>query len=294
MNHYINYQEQILVLAEELNLQEPVKKILKDLCGKLPWEQLKTYIIQLTDPNRAENAREQLLLDLGAYDNGDHMAELAVMLAAAIHTREGYRAMDIPDRIYLDTMGCFRRFLEETRRNRGEWKFDRGFWTWRQTSCRLFRLGELEFEYTECYWDGIPKVLQKDMLISVHIPSDAKLTKANLSQSYQDMDAFYKAYENAVCYNGKPKTVVCHTWLLSPNLLPFLKAGSHIRNFAQDYEILETDADNSGCLEWLFEGKRDLNTLPEHTGLQKEVKKYFLQDGSIGQGLGRLKKPCEF
>jgi hypothetical protein len=88
--------------------------------------------------------------------------------------------------------------------------------------------------------------------------------------------------------------VACHTWLLSPSLLQFLKQESHIRNFASDYEIIEKDNDNSGCLEWLFEGKTKLNTLPENTGLQKEVKEYLLQGGVIGHGLGRLKNPCLF
>lgn len=292
--NYENYEEQVLSLAEELNLQEPVKKILKECCAKLPWKLLKEHIVQLTDPHHAENARIQLTEDIQIYNGENNMAELAVMLAAATHTRERYHAMHISDRIYLDTMGCFRRFLNETKRNTGEWKFDRGFWTWRQTACCLFRLGELEFEYTKCYWNGISEASQEDMLISVHIPSDAKLTKANLSQSYNDMDEFYRKHGSAICYNGNPKTVVCHTWLLSPSLLDFLREDSHIRNFARNYEILETDTDNSGCLEWLFEGKKDFNTLPENTSLQKEVKKYLLQGGMIGHGLGRLKKPCEF
>lgn len=292
--NYENYQEQVLSLAEELNLQDPVKELLKECCAKLPWEQLGEGIIKLTAPDHAENARVQLLIDLAAYDSGNHMAELAVMLAAATHTRERYRAMNISDQIYLDTMGCFPRFLNETYQNTGEWKFDRGFWTWRQTAGYLFRLGELEFEYTKCFWNEIPYVSDGEMLISVHIPSDAKLTKENLINTYNKMEEFYREYANAICYYGNPNAVVCHTWLLSPSLLQFLKQESHIRNFASDYEILQKDYDNSGCLEWLFQGKTDLNALPENTGLQKKVKEYLLQGGVIGHGLGRLKKTCEF
>lgn len=285
-----NYQEQVLFLAEELNLQDPVKKMLKKCCTQLPWTFLKENIVQLTDIRYAENAQIQLAKELKAYDCENGIAELAVMLAAASHTRKHYRAMNISDQIYLDTMGCFRRFLDETKNNTGDWKFDRAFWTWRQTAGCLFRLGTLEFEYTKCYQDTIPNVSKNDMLISVHIPSDAKLTKENLSHSYNEMNQFYWRNENAVCYNGNPKAVVCHTWLLSPNLLKFLREDSNIRSFAADYEILETDADNSGCLEWLFQGMTDLETLPENTSLQKEVKKYLLQGGFIGHGLGRLKR----
>ena len=289
MNHE-HYHKQVLLLAEELSLQYPVKELLKNCCARLPWEYLKEKIVQLTDIRYAENAQIQLAEELKAYHGKDGMAELAVMLAAAIHTREKYRDMKISDQIYLDTMGCFRRFLDETKKNTGDWKFDRAFWTWRQTAGCLFRLGTLEFEYTKCFWDAIPNVSKNDMLISVHIPSDASLTKENLSFSYHEMKHFFWQNEDAVCYNGIPKAVVCHTWLLSPNLLKFLKEDSNIRLFAADYEILQTDADNSGCLEWLFEGMTDIKTLPEKTALQKEVKKHFLQGGIIGQGLGWLKK----
>lgn len=290
--NYENYEEQVLFLAEELHIQEPVRQILKKYCKMLPWKLLHENIVKLTQPCHAENARIQLVELLQDYDNENGMAELAVMLAAALHTRKRYKAIGISDGIYLDTMGCFRRFLAETQNNTRDWKFDRGFWTWRQTACCLFRLGTLEFEYTECFHDGVPRVDKEDMLISVHIPSDAKMTKENLSGSYREMEEFYKRYGNAICHKGNPKAVICHTWLLSPGLLQFLGKDSHIRNFAEDYEIFDTDGDNNGCLEWLFEGKKDLKALPENTGLQKEVKKYLLQGGIIGQGFGRLKNPC--
>ncbi len=75
------------------------------------------------------------------------MAQLAAALAGACRTRRAYRERNIPDEIFLNTMGCFRRFLMETHEMSGRWAFDRGFWTWRQTGCLLFRLGTLEFEY---------------------------------------------------------------------------------------------------------------------------------------------------
>jgi hypothetical protein len=251
--NYENYEKQVLSLAKELHLPTPVLELLENKCALLPWEGLHENIIKLTNPCEAEGARIQLVEALVAYGNENGMAELAVMLAAALHTRKRYEAIGISNEIYFDTMGCFKRFLEETKNITGGWKFDRGFWTWRQTAGLLYRIGTLEFEYTKCYWNGISEASQEDMLIRVHIPSDARLTKANLSQSYNDMDEFYRKHGSAICYNGNPKTVVCHTWLLSPSLLDFLREDSHIRNFARNYEILETDTDNSGCLEWLFE-----------------------------------------
>ena len=91
-------------LAEELNLQEPVKKLLEEVCDKLPWETLKEQVLQLTDVHCAEQAQIQLAEELKAYDRANGMAKLAVMLAAACHTREKYQAMNIADQIFLDTI----------------------------------------------------------------------------------------------------------------------------------------------------------------------------------------------
>ncbi len=284
------YKQQVLFLAEKLNLQLPVRRKLENCCMELPWETLKKRIVQLTDVHCAEKIQIQLSKELAVYNRDDGMADLAVMLAAASHTKEQYRSWHIPEQIYWDTMGCFRRFMEETYKNTNEWKFDRAFWTWRQTACCLFRIGTLEFEYKINDQNKIPGMLEKDMIISVHIPSDSELTLDNLVSSYEAMYQFFKENQHTVCYKGIPQAVLCHTWLLSPTLLEFLQQDSNIRRFAADYEILETDDDNSGCLEWLFEGKSNLETLPENTTLQKDVKKFLLQGGTIGHGWGRLKR----
>lgn len=293
MDYQNDYKEQVLLLAKKLNLQTPVREKIENCCKELPWERLEKRIVQLTDVHCAEKVQIQLAEELSVYNRNDGMADLTVMLAAALHTREHYEKWRISEQIYWDTMGCFRRFLEETHKNTTEWKFDRAFWTWRQTSSCLFRIGILEFEYTISNQDKIPGISKGDMIISVHIPSDSKLTLENLSDSYASLYQFIKQNEHAVCYKGIPKAVLCHTWLLSPKLLEFLHQDSNIRRFAKDYEIFETDDDNSGCLEWLFEGKTDLMALPEKTSLQKEVKKYLLQGGSIGHGWGKLKESVE-
>lgn len=286
MENQIDYGQQVLDFAEKLKLPHMVRIKLEECCRELPWEALKKKIIQLTDVRYAEEMQRQLSIELASYNQDDGIADLSVMLAAALHTKELYEAWQLSEQIYWDTMGCFRRFIDETHRNTGEWKFDRAFWTWRQTACCLFRIGTLEFEYT------VNDRSKEQMVISVHIPSDSKLTLENLEYSYGAQHRFFIQNEQNVCYNGIPKEVVCHTWLLSPILLQFLKQDSGIRRFAKDYDILETDDDNSGCLEWLFEGKTDLWALPENTTLQKEVKKFLLQGGNIGHAWGKLKKRC--
>ena len=43
--------------------------------------------------------------------------------------------------------GLLFRFLLEAKARSGQFIFDRAFWGWRHLSCRLFRVGTLEFEY---------------------------------------------------------------------------------------------------------------------------------------------------
>ena len=291
---YENYEMQVLALAEELKLPAPVLEQLKNRCALLPWELLSEGIVKLTDPMEAEESRIQIVEVLKEYNNEDGMAELAVMLAAALQTRERYKEIGISEEIYLDTFGCFKRFLEETKNNTGGWKFDRGFWTWRQTAGLLFRIGALEFEYTSCFYNGIPGVEKEDMIISVHIPSSTKMTEEILVKTYDDMEVFYRNFQKVICHKGCPKVVACHTWLLSPSLLQFLGEDSGIRAFANSYEIYDTDGDNEGCLTWLFNGSRDLTNLPENTSLQKKIKPYLLEGGIIGHGFGIIKKTCVF
>ena len=67
----------------------------------------------------------------------------------AVESREGGPWKRIPEGIWLATMRCYPRFIAEHRRSYGRDGFDRGNWTVRQAGCRLFRIGELEYELFE-------------------------------------------------------------------------------------------------------------------------------------------------
>lgn len=131
-------------MAEQLKLPEPVLSPLVAAARSLP-EGLP--IEELTEPETAAAAWKTAAAQLPAWQEDNGMAQLAVMLAAVCRTEKRYRREDIPAEVFLPTMDCFWRFLEETHARTGQWAFDRGFWTWRQTGGLLFRLGTLEFEY---------------------------------------------------------------------------------------------------------------------------------------------------
>lgn len=87
------------------------------------------HIPALLDASRAEAAMRELQAKCAPLSpNG--LLELAVLLSAALEARKHYAARGVPDDVYLATMGCFSRFLNETHRWTGRWQFDRGFWVW--------------------------------------------------------------------------------------------------------------------------------------------------------------------
>ena len=151
----------------------------------------KDLIQQLTHRDLAKTARAQLKIVLDPDPEGFKM--LYAMLSAAQWTRQRYRTIGIPDSIFVDTMSCFTRFTEEHRRSYGRCGFDRDFWTIRQLSARLFRLGELEFELADQPED-VPHEAHASRVINLHIPSDARLDGASCADSVARLNNFLQSF----------------------------------------------------------------------------------------------------
>ena len=101
----MDYEE----LLEALALPPRVVRVLQQ---RLPLAlSLRQQALALTDRNTAPEAYRALAEMLGQ----DDMGMLACQLLAAAESQTRWEEMGIPRRIFLDTMGCFPRFLEETR-----------------------------------------------------------------------------------------------------------------------------------------------------------------------------------
>ena len=136
-------------LCIELSIPGPAAEACLAQAASAQAAPLLRHIPALLDASRAEAAMRELQAKCAPLcPNG--LLELAVLLSAALETRKHYAARGVPDDVYLATMGCFSRFLNETHRWTGRWQFDRGFWVWRQLCGRLLRLGTLEFEALPC------------------------------------------------------------------------------------------------------------------------------------------------
>ena len=253
-----------------------------DICQKInaPKEMLRyiserlapTEVLQsLTDIATAQSGYTRLKEIVGDDENGLKM--FACMLDAAEITYEKYLRYGIPEKIFIDTLSCFTRFAEEHRASYGVYGFDRGWWTYRQLSCVLFRIGELEYEY-----------LDDEKLVHLHIPSSADIAIENCKRSLDEFNAF-----TAKHFPERNYPIVCDSWLLSPTLDELLPPQSKIIKFKNCFDIVDIDETDIGFLQWVY-GTTNIacDKLPEKTTLQRNIKSRLLNGGYVGSAFGRL------
>lgn len=153
--------------------------------------------------------------------------------------------------------------------------FDRGWWTYRQISMSLFRIGALEYEFSE---------EEGEKAIALHIPSDADLSAEAVDRSMQEADTFFRTCYPDYAYDR----YTCESWLLSPVLRQLLPEQSHIVSFQKRFTIKSVDREENEYIEWLFQVPVDTayEQLPVRTSLQRKVRKLLLDGGTVGSAYG--------
>lgn len=260
-----------------LALDPETSGALERVAGELDWGAAEPLLVRMLEPGTAAGAYEQLRRALG--EDADGMGMLCCQLECARRAWEGYRARHIGRDVYRNTMACFPRFVGECRRRYGRLLFDRGWWTYRQTSMGLFRIGDLEYEF---HRHG-----GRDA-IAVHIPSDADFSQEAVDASLDRADRFFRTHYPEYGYD----TYTCTSWLLSPALEPLLPENSHIRSFQRRFRILEADPADREFMQWLFQAPADAPAadLPGGTSLQRQVRELLGRGGAVGCALGVLER----
>ena len=212
-------------------------------------------------------------------EDEDKIKMLSCYLIGVSRVYDRYQEKGISDEIFTETFKCFTRFIEECKVKTGQYAFDRAFWTYRQASMVLFRIGELEYELVE-------EKGKKE--ISVHIPSDAKMSDADIDESLKKAEDFFATYYPEYAESE----YICDSWLLSPKLKELLSEESNIIRFQNRFEITSEDKEAKDIFEWLFKTSEDADvaTLPEDTSLQRKAKALLLQGDNIGIAVGVMKK----
>lgn len=263
-------------IAGMIEMPEQVKEELNKITEETRACIEEELIRRLTREESWEKARQSLKEKLGPDEKGMRM--LWCMLCAAGISREEYKKQEISEDIFTETMKCFTRFVREHKESYGDYGFDRDFWTGRQLSLSLFRIGELEYE--KVMEDGMHKV-------SVHIPSDARLTPERCRKSLEESVKFFERYDGR--YVNVP--YICHSWLLSPALEKLLPESSNILQFQKLFQIQEIDYEETDFLEWVYK-RRDLPVmeLPQETSLQRTMKEYLIKGGKVGAATGTMQE----
>lgn len=262
-------------LLQKIELQPQVRDFVSEFYGRYEFKQAEPYISGLTSLKTAEKTRKKLLEIFGA-DEGK-LKLLTCMLVCAAKLYAWYENMGISETVYVDTMKCFPRFLEECYQMTGVYAFDREGWTVRQVGGLLFRIGTLEYELLE---------IESGKQISVHIPSDADLSEKACDESLTLAKKFFEEHFPEYA----EADYVCRSWLLAPELSKLLPAESKIMKFQSRFLITETDYEEAEYIGWVFRTKEtDVAKFKEDTTLQKNMKRWLLGGGKIGSGSGRLK-----
>ncbi len=268
--------KEIKDLCRRIDIPNEILEPIIDFDARFHYELIKESMSKLFFRETWDEGREEIKKCLGEDPGGIRM--LACMLKCCLKTYDLYREWGISEEIFVSTMKCFGRFVREHKEAYGDYAFDRDFWTARQISGQLFRIGELEYELVN---------KNGSRYVSLHIPSDARLLSEGISQSLHRAKAFIS--EKFPEY-GKAD-MVCHSWLLSPTLKKLLPEESNILKFQSCFSIENIGSDDKEYMRWVFK-RTDLplKALPENTLLQRKLKNYLLEGGKVTEARGKIKQ----
>ena len=279
MKSMLHSSEEIINLCQRINMPAEMTAKIADELNHFDFTEAARFLPELLVPATGQYALDCLN---GALD-GYGLRILIGCLSAAIDTeREIYAKKGISDKIFTDTMSVFTVYVKEYYAIHGIYGFDSLRWIWRQLSGILFRLGTLEFEMIRYQGnDPTGRIEKNTPLLSVHIPSNAILSREEIDKSYTQAREFFAntEYANAPFY--------CWSWLLSPKLKEMLPESSGILRFMNDFEIIsETPSGDSANIRVFNKLFHTPENLPEKTSLQRNLKKLLLQGGHAGEGEG--------
>ena len=279
MKKMLHSNEEILKLCQRINMPSEMTAKIADELEHFDFTHAASFLPELIVPATGSYA---LACITGALDGYGLRILIACLSAAIDSEREIYAKKGISDKIYTDTMSVFTVMVNEYHAIHGVYGFDSMRWIWRQLSGSLYRLGTLEFEMIRYQGDDSTGRLEKNTpLLSVHIPSNAILSREEIDKSYAHAREFFAntEYANAPFY--------CWSWLLSPKLREMLPESSGIRRFMDDFEIIneypDGDSANIRVFKTLFHTPENL---PEDTSLQRNLKELLLKGGHAGDGEG--------
>jgi hypothetical protein len=204
--------------------------------------------------------------------------------------RERYRAWNLPEEIFWDSMKDLRYKLLECREVHGVWGTFVGSWFPMFFTLERFALGRMQYEYASfprAYYEKAGVTLRRgDPVYNMHIPSAGPLTRESRMDSYRRA---YRFFEREL--DGRPLPIVCHSWLLFPKNEEFFPAGSNLVDFLHDFDIIDTGEQDKFWDGWRVFGhdwELPPEQLPRRTSLQRGCADWLKAGRKTGEGFGVL------
>ena len=127
----------ILTLCNKINLGTEIKSRVLEFADNFDFntvdKQLKDFLIY----EKMNDAQLELQTILGKDE--DNIKILTCMLKASADAYEIYKTKGISDNVYIDTMKCYTRFINETHKMTGRLYFDR-YWLYNKNFLLLHNL----------------------------------------------------------------------------------------------------------------------------------------------------------
>lgn len=200
-----------------------------------------------------------------------------------------YNQKGIPEDVLIDTLKDIVTWTKTYTSLKNKLYLGEIFWLKRHMTCRIFKLGRLQFAIGTSRLDS-PKHKLKigDKFIEIHIPEGEKLSIQECEKSLARAKEFFHKFFPEIDFNY----FICHSWLLDENLNKYLNENSNILQFASMFKVIDKQ-ESTAILKFIFGWDTTIDNLaskiPQSTFATK-IKNAVLSGEKFYESFGLLKK----
>ena len=282
-------------ICEILGFDEESVLCFEEACSKIYASSEASECLELARQEMfagSEIFKEKLPLISDAAGVHRYTSDMVFWLSCAQPLREIYEKEGLTDELCLDAL---RDLLYKNRECLKVYGVPGTYTQWFQKFFTLerFTFGRLEYDVKVWEMEDYKDYLTAgDRVFGCHIPSSGPLTPGAVMDSVKRLYDFAKKKD--MLKDGK-LAISCATWLIYPPMVELLDEDSNIRKFHDIFDMIivnHREENPYSSLDWVFykkyDGPESLKTMPEDTKLQRILKKFYLEGGTQGVGMGMI------
>ena len=278
-------------LNEEYNFPNTYKQTMYEICDKFSCDEIEKILSNYKSTEEYDYPKMTALAKELSEKYNVHLfcVYLFILTILVPRLKDFYKRTGVSDKIAYDTiLGIYYKY----KWTYGIFKVDgvRG-WGWAKLifSGKTYRLGRFEYEISEFLFDEYQKdgnVIKKgEPVLNIHIPDTKEpITKEIRQESYNLAKEFFRER-----FNNKPIPFVCFSWMTCPYNEQLMSPTSNVLDFMRDFEIIKVEdfEDFNEVSPFVFNSVHvEIDTMPQETSLQRNIKKYLLEGKKLGRGYG--------